>query len=109
MRLFNTQEASSYLKKKGVRVAPAYLKKLRSVGSTTGAKAPPFHRQGRFVVYSDEELDQYADKILAETLKHSFRSTSDYKRREPKPQTASTPKKPPTTRPAIRQPAKVRP
>ena len=62
-------EASQYLKDKGVRRAEKTLAKLRCIGG-----GPEFHKDGRYVTYTPEALDAYAMSVMSKPLT----STADY-------------------------------
>ena len=61
LRYLNRQEASDYLlKRHGLKRSPKYLAKLASAGSN----GPAFHKANRDVLYSPEDLDEWAAKLI---------------------------------------------
>jgi hypothetical protein len=62
--------ASEHLKDRGVNRTVATLAKLRCLGG-----GPPWHRVGRNVVYSTDDLDAWAAGIISPT---TFTITAQY-------------------------------
>jgi hypothetical protein len=75
-KLLRRKTASDYLLNvHGISRAPATLAKLAVIGG-----GPTFQRDGRFPLYSPQNLDAYAASVLSAPM----RSTSDIER-TPKP------------------------
>jgi hypothetical protein len=58
-RYLDQDQASEYLAKKGLRIAPKTLGKLRVTGG-----GPPFRKFGRKPIYDPPDLDAWVDQKL---------------------------------------------
>jgi hypothetical protein len=64
--MFTRAQAADYLKSKGIRTSVATLAKLACKGG-----GPKFRRDGRFVVYHAEHLDEWADRKLSPVVENT--------------------------------------
>ena len=62
----NRREASQYLSNIGLRIAPATLGKLASIGG-----GPQYHRFGRDAVYTASDLETWANQRLGEAISNT--------------------------------------
>jgi hypothetical protein len=71
-------QASEYLGERGLKVAPNYLAKLRTVGG-----GPLYRKFGRHPLYDDVDLDKWADEKLGVPLRSTSEGDPERERLEP--------------------------
>jgi hypothetical protein len=66
LKLLFPEEASRYLRERGIPRSVRTLAKLRCLGG-----GPRFHKIGRNVAYSTDDLDAYAGRVISPPYAHT--------------------------------------